>query len=387
MDNILEKIYKSVLKFLEPLTPEKTYEIVVEEAVKLVNGSSGSIILQKANLLERVYSSKPEVHKFQPRKKGFAYTAFTKHQAFVVAQKALNKIHPEASYEEVESALFVPLSYRKKSIGVLVVRAFMNTQFTEKELEVLKIYGSFASLVIRKAQLYDETQKALQARDQFISLAAHELRTPLTAVSGYTQLLHSRFRKTDTTEARWVDQLFKESIRLANLINQFIEINRLNAGKMQYIWAECNIGEILRKSIEEFSRTYPERAVKFKNGLRSFKNSVVIGDVEKLKLVFFNLLDNAAKFSRDDSAIVLQFKSRKPFTIIQIIDQGEGIDKKELERVFQSFYKGELAHKQGLGMGLYLVKEIIDHHKGDIKISSKKGKGTKVEVFLPQVKR
>lgn len=160
--NSIEDIYKSVLRFLEPLTLDETYKRVVGEAVRLVKGASGSFFERGT---QKGYKSRQSLH--------------------------------------------IPLSYQNEPIGVLIVSPKKDNKFSPKDREVLKLFASMASLAIKKAQL-DEGTKRL----------SHELRTPLTTISGYVQLLQSKIKPENGVPKIWIDELSKEVSRLTLLIKE-----------------------------------------------------------------------------------------------------------------------------------------------------------------------
>lgn len=384
MGTILEKIYKSGLKFLEPLTPEKTFQLVVGEAMKLVKAQYGSIFFIEKGEFKRVYTSAPHLHKIQVRKRGIAYQTFKNRKAHVYKTKSLEKFHPEYKQTGIKSIISIPLSYRNQSIGVLSLQSVRSEYFTRKELNILKWFGSLVTLAIRKNQLYDEVKRALEARDLFISMAAHELRTPITTISGYSQLLYSKFAGSDTIESKWISELSWEALRLTYLVNELLEVDRIKTGQFQYTFQECNFREVVRRAIADFHFTHPDYKVILNDQLNGA--DVVIGDFNKLLQLVINLLDNAAKFSPSDSEIVIELKPKPRYVCLAIKDQGKGIPKQDLPNIFEKFYKGADHTKEGMGIGLFLAKNIVKQHHGDIHISSKEKKGTKVEVKLLNIR-
>jgi signal transduction histidine kinase len=384
-ENILEKIYKASLRFLVALTPEETYAAIVEEAIKLVDAKYGSVILEQEGELVRVFSSSPVAYKTKNRKNGFTYRAFSQRKVVVAHISETEKVHPELKAVGVKWTIFIPLSYQSKSVGVLTVNSAKDENLNQKELQTLELFGSMASLAIRKTQLYSETKKALELRDLFISMAAHELRTPITTIYGYAQLLHNKTLGSNTVESRWVDELHAESYRLTLLVADLLEINRIRAGNLSFVLKECNLREIVDRGVKNFQFNHPGRKIIIKDDL-SKKSDLVVGDFDKLLQVLINLLDNAVKFSSDETEVVINLKFKTPYLIMSVIDSGKGIDKKDLPRVFEDFYKGRDSSKEGMGLGLFLAKNIIDQHHGSITISSKVNKGTKVHIKLPRVK-
>jgi signal transduction histidine kinase len=386
MQNAINKIYRSGLKFLVPLSTEETYSIIVEEALKLANADMGSILLENNGDLQRVYSSSPLLGNIAPRKRGFIYKAFKSRKPNVLTLRELDKIHPELKKIKTHSIAHLPLSYKNKSIGVLTLLSLKREHFTPERMDILKLFASLATLAIRKTQLYDETKKALETRDLFISMAAHEFRTPLTSINGYSQLLFHKLANQNTPEARWSEQLIWECIRLTNLISGILEINKIKSGQLEYVWKECNLTEILERTINGFKFAYPKHQIIFKNDSQENKPVMVIGDFDKLLQVFSNILDNAGKFSDENSTVVVDLKVKNPYVLIKIRDQGEGIERGHIPRLFKEFNKLTGEEKRGMGTGLFLAKYIISAHHGLINIFSTKKKGTTVEIKLPEIK-
>lgn len=386
-NSIIEKINKSVVRLLEPISTDEMYNILVDEAVNLVNADEGLIIMQENGILRNVYASTPGARAVRPRKNGYAYKAFTEQKAFVIHTSDFELHDPSTAKQGIRSILFIPLSYKGKAIGVLAVRTYRDKErFTQDQLETLQLFGSLASLAIIKTNLYDETKKALDSRDLFISMAAHELRTPLTSVNGYIQLLHKTLssKHPDTQEAKWSEQLSWEIKRLIILMNELLEVNRIKAGKLQFYYKEHSLREVLNRSISNFSFLYPHRKIIYKDNLKE-NNDIVIGDFDKLLQIFTNVLDNAAKFSPIDTPIAMTLDAKNDHICVQIKDTGKGIPENEIAKVFDGFYRGKNQSEEGIGIGLFLVKNILQMHKGSIKITSKLKKGTTVEISLPVV--
>jgi K+-sensing histidine kinase KdpD len=382
---IFEKINKAALNFLMPLTLEEIYKTIANEAVKLINGSNSSIYLRDKSTgsFYSVYRLRPEVA--SPRKKGNLYKAFKTGKSFVVYRKNLIKAHPEIRNQDNQSWILIPLTCHKKTYGVLMVMSKDNVYFSKKELDILTLFGSMSTLAIKKTQLYSEVKEALGMRDLFISMAAHELRTPLTSINGFIQLLYKKHVSKNNKDSKWTKYLLWESMRLTNLINELLSVNKIKSKKLQFSFKECSIKEIIFRSLTAFKFLHPKKKLIIKDHLEK-ECETIIGDNDKLIRVFNNILDNAVKFSTDSKAIALTLRSRNSNVIVEIKDKGKGIPKKELPFIFQEFYRGKNARHEGMGLGLYLSRYIIDKHRGKIKVESTLNKGTEVKVTLPIAK-
>jgi signal transduction histidine kinase len=379
----LEKIYKAGLELLDPLDLPTLYEAIAYEAVKLVGGDEGRILLREGGEFKLAYGFPEIARHVNVRKKGFAYESYTKNKAFIIDMSDYPNVHQDLSKRGIKSILFIPLSYKKETLGVLVVQSFEDKKFSEKELDILKLFGSLASQAIRRTQLFDEVKKALDTRDMFISMASHELRTPLTTISGYVQLLHLKIKSEDGISKIWMDELSKEVQRLSQLVTELLAINRIKAGTLQYNYKESNINEIIDRSIKTIEFGHPDKKIILDNRLGN--DDVVIGDYDKLLQVLNNILENAAKYTPQGKEIKLTLCHRNNQLRIIIKDKGIGIPEEELPDIFKGYVQGKNHNREGLGLGLFLAKSIIDKHKGDIIVRSKEKKGTTVEIRLPKV--
>lgn len=382
--SILEQIYNSTLKFLTPLSLDETYKNVLNEAVKLVNGSNGRIFLKDGNNLKNVYNSSKKMPLFPIRKKGNVFKSFSQNKAFIANSKEVIENYPRLRGTKIRSIIYIPLSYKREAYGVMSIRSKKDLKFSENELNVLKLFGSLVDLAIRKSQLYEETKKAADTQDLFISLAAHELRTPLTTLIGYVQLLLSKSREKKNVDIKWVYEIAFEANRLKTLINEFLDINQIRTDKVEYDWKEIRLNEIIKRAIFNFNFVKPNRRIILNNKLNG-KKDLIVGDSDRLTQVVTNLLENADKYSPSDKSIDVVITHEDPFFLLEVLDKGEGIPSEEISYVFKGFYKGKKSRHEGMGLGLFLVKNIIDRHHGEVRIKSEVDKGTSVIIKLPKV--
>lgn len=379
--NILEKVDKSAIKFLDKLSLKDTYKTIVEEIKKIADADYCHILLEDKGELKSAYASPIILATIKRRANGFTEKTWKKNKIFQIEGKDILNIHPELKKMGIKSTIFLPLTNRGKCVGVITIHSTRVEKITARMRQALKLFSSMAALAIRKSQLYDDINNALEMRDLFISMAAHEFRTPLTTINGYVQLLSKRIE--NIPESSWIREMSWECYRLNLMVNELLEINRIKSGKLTYNWQECHLRTIIRRAITNFNFGHKDRKVQYEEG-NTLQLDNVIGDFDKLLQVFTNILDNAAKFSDPDSTIRMSFTYRYPWFTIAISNTGEKIDKKDLSKVFEQFYKGS-EHKQGLGLGLFLSKNIVERHKGTIAIKSS-GKTTTTIVKLPRAK-
>jgi K+-sensing histidine kinase KdpD len=383
---VLENLNASALKLMETQSLEALSATIVDEAQSLVGAVHGSIFLERDNKLERIYTSSPILQKAKVRKRTLTELAFRTRTITILKDKKLIKANPSVEEMGVKSLVMIPLSYRTESIGVLSVYFQKEGHFSDKELHILKLYGSMASLAITRTRLHESTASALELRDRFISLASHELRTPLTSINGYIQLLHNKMSDNNTIEARWIKELYHESTRLTTLVKDLLDVNRIKQGQIAIFFSEVSISQILQGVIDKYHTINPERLILFKNSV-SEKNDIVIGDKEKLQEMLSAVLGNAIKFSKGGSKIIVSLSYKNRSILIKITDEGKGIPEHDLQAIFEGFYKTKHSReKEGMGIGLLLAKHVITLHKGKIHILSEEHKGTTVQIDLPTAK-
>lgn len=380
--NILDSISSSAVKFLSPLTIEETDRVIISEAKKIIGGEYGTILLKKNRELERVYTDAAFLKSILPRKSGTLYETFSHKVPRVIQVDELEQVSDVIRKNKIVTMVQLPLIYKGKASGVLGIYSIKRLSFSEKDLSLLSIFSSLASMAIMKTQLYAQTKSALETRDLFISLASHELRTPLTSINGYIQLLSGRFKDQDTIEGKWIHELMEESKRLTQLITELMEINKIKQGQLQYNLRECRVEDFVDTSIKRYSFVNPKRKIVLRES-RGSKRVKIIGDSSKLIQMTTELLSNADKFSPPDSPISVNITSDKKYLTLQVIDKGNGIEKSEQQKIFEGFYKGAHMQVEGLGVGLLLTRHIVQYHHGEISIRSAEDEGTVVSVNLP----
>lgn len=376
------KIYSSLLKLFNQVTPETIYKTIINEAKKLIGAKYGSIFLVEDDELKRVYASSPVFNLVRPRKRGFTYRVYKKQMPYIITRKKSIELHPELIKLNLGSDIGVPLTHNNKTIGVLSLLSDKKKIFNENDLAILLIFSRGVSIAMKNMQLYTMTQKSVDERDLFISIAAHELKTPLTTVSIYSQLLLRKNSETRYSDTQIKMKLSGEIRRLTNLVNELLQVNQIKSGSLQFSFKKCDLCSVVEGAVNSFENIHVNHPVYFKNELKN-KYCFVYGDYDKLFQVITNLLNNAAKFSTKYSPINIILKYENSKYILEVTDYGPGIPKKDLPRIFERFYKGHSKDKDGLGLGLYLVKNVIDRHEGKISVSSKLRKGTTFTITLP----
>jgi two-component system, OmpR family, phosphate regulon sensor histidine kinase PhoR len=223
-------------------------------------------------------------------------------------------------------------------------------------------------------------------KDEFFSMAAHELRTPLTAIKGYLQILSRQLAQADPLSTRALSILREQGDRMERLINELLDVARIESGQLEFRYRDVDLIALLKQLITEFSREAQGHTIELSTG-----PDEVIGrwDEDRLAQVFSNLLANAVKYSPDGGRIqvsVAWYGEPGDTITVAVADEGIGIPPEQIPRLFARYSRiGDGAHfrQSGLGLGLYISKQIIDSHGGSIRVQSDPGRGSTFTVSLP----
>lgn len=383
----ITEVHESALKLLVPHSVEETYATVVNEAMKLVGAKHGSIFVPEDGKLKRVHTSTKELYMIVPKENGLIYKAFRDHRSYLRSGEDLADQFRLFKKLKVGTNMLVPLTYAHITIGTLSVLSAPNTIWTDDDLAILGTFGPIATLAIRSAHLKRELTNALEMRDLFISMAAHELKTPITSIHLHAKVIEKSIKKNQTPKKDSINSLVEETDRLTRLINELMDVAYIQQGKLRYNMKKCGLIEIIKDAIKDYREKYPKYKFIFRN-YTGEKDVIIKCDGDKIRQAVSNLLHNAVKFSEKGSRISVSMLGRDDKLVIKVKDQGSGIAENEMPHIFERYYRGDSksSSRRGIGLGLALVKSIIDEHKGEIDVRSKVGEGTTFVIKLPKYK-
>ena len=225
-------------------------------------------------------------------------------------------------------------------------------------------------------------QKTAQEREklqELISDISHQTKTPLSNILLYTQLLQEQ--PLDEQSRQLVDEIRQQSEKLEFLIQSLIKTSRLETGTFQLSPCENDMDNVIRAAIEQIAPKADSKQIQIRYCPESCTARF---DSKWTQEALFNLLDNAVKYSSENTAITVTIKVFEMFACVSVADQGIGIPEEELPRIFGRFYRGQNVRKQnGVGIGLYLSRQIIEGQSGYITAESN-GKGAVFKIFLPK---
>jgi signal transduction histidine kinase len=233
-------------------------------------------------------------------------------------------------------------------------------------------------------RLYKELESASRHKSEFLASMSHELRTPLNAVIGFSQVLRQQmFGELNEKQLEYVDDILGSGQHLLNLINDILDLAKVEAGRMELQPSAFALDETLRNA----TAMVRERATR-QDVTLSTEIDASVGEIEaderKLKQILFNLLSNAVKFTPAGGTVTLAARTEDGQAIISVRDTGVGISREDQARIFEDFYQlGPGMAQEGTGLGLALTKRLVDLHGGELTLESTPGAGSTFTVRLP----
>jgi PAS domain S-box-containing protein len=286
----------------------------------------------------------------------------------------------------VVSYLAVPVISRSgKVIGGLFFGHPKPGIFTERAEQIVVGLAAQTAIAIDNAQLYQEAHKAVQDRDEFLSVAAHELKTPITSMRGFAQLNLRRLSKEGAIEPQEVLQAFQlideQAIKLTRLVNQLLDISRLEAGRLALDPQPTDVTQLVETVVSMMQATTD------KHTLIVHVPGPLTASIDTLRLeqAVTNLVDNAIKYSPGGGPVEIELSTLDDKTIcIAVTDNGIGIASEHRPHIFSRFFQAHTGrHFGGLGLGLYISRQIIELHGGTLEAEFPEGGGTRFVIRLP----
>jgi two-component system phosphate regulon sensor histidine kinase PhoR len=223
-----------------------------------------------------------------------------------------------------------------------------------------------------------------QIKSDFVSNVSHELRTPLALISMFSETLEMGRVRTEEKKKEYYSIIKQETGRLSRIVNKILSFSQIEAGKRKYSFDQTNINSIIKNILNTYSFHLDNNGFKY-----SFKEDESIpeitADKEALTEAVINLIDNAVKYSKDNREIVIKTGSENNSVFIEVSDRGVGISYEDQKRIFDKFFRvssGHVHNTKGTGLGLTLVKHIVDAHNGEIRLTSSPGKGSSFKLIF-----
>jgi PAS domain S-box-containing protein len=280
----------------------------------------------------------------------------------------------------VVSYLAVPVI---SSTGTVIGGLFFGHQqpgvFTIDHEALVSSIASQAAVALDNSKLFEEVKALSAKKDEFIALASHELKTPLTTIKGYLQVLDRAER--DQASKLFISKMLKQVDKLNALISDLLDVSKVEAGKLKLDLELFDLRALVEEVTETLNYTNKTHQIIFQGEGEAVW---IKADKQRMEQVMVNLLTNAIKYSPNANQVQINLKQAGEEVTITIKDQGMGLTEDQQKQIFNRFYRAEgNANIPGLGLGLYLTKEIIDRHHGKIGVYSVPEKGSEFYFSLP----
>ena len=389
---------------------EVILEIIVRRVVATMRAQQASLMIldpETGELETRVaFGLEAEFSMGAKRRlgEGIAGWVAQRREAVVLGPKAPNEElgrHYKKN-RQITSALSVPLALGDRVLGVLnVTRINDPAMFGEEHVAMLRLFGDHVAAVIERAEalerLGNRTRQLEQdnvklsdlnhMKDVFLSTASHELKTPLTSVIAYAELLDDHDEKLSRDQSReFVGRLRSEAQRLLGLIEDILDLSRLESGKLVLKKNRLSVGELVDGALETSRGMARKHGVELVAKLDDSLPALELDEV-KMRQVVVNLLSNAIRFSPRGGKVSVRTIEDAGFVRLEVQDQGPGIEPEQTSQLFELFQQGVPApgeqRRAGLGIGLHLVRRISELHGGHVGVNSRPGEGSSFWIRLP----
>jgi len=348
--------------------------------------------------------------------KGPVAQSLFKKGGFLLVDRDIEKIEHEDILSDIfktESFLTVPIVAKDEAVGfILMGNVTSYSKVTEGDAELLSVLASQIGTAIENTRLYtelfdshqdlgrrvkertrelamlnEELKRLNKVKSDFVSAVSHELRTPLTSIKGYASILMTgKLGEVSPAQKERLGKIDKHSNNLTHLINNLLDIARIESGRVQMEIKEISIKEMLDSLVDIITPQIKEKKILLKINMRT-KIDKIKADQGQLERVFLNLLSNAVKFTPEKGKVTIYIVDKDDFIEFGVEDTGIGIPRQDLKKVFEEFFRSDNASAQkvkGTGLGLSLVKKIIEAHNGKIWVESELGKGSKFSFAIPK---
>ncbi len=315
--------------------------------------------------------------------------------------------------ERIEAALCNLLVSREKVIGMIVLgEKISKDPYTDQDVNLIDNLCKQISISVENAKLYSQVEdlknnleerveeqvkelkkayKKLQridkAKTEFMSIVSHQLRTPLSIIKGHLSMVTEGVYEDNREKEREVlENVYEANERLIDLVNDVLNVSRIQAGRVEMHTEEKDLAEVVKNTIERIRPSVNGKNVDLVFEKPSEELSKIEIDVSKIENALLNLIDNALKYTKQGE-VRLSLKEEESSLLVEIKDTGEGMSKEELEKLFETFSRGDAGKKhwiQGAGLGLYIARQFIEMHEGEVWAHSEGiKKGSQFYVRLP----
>ena len=309
-----------------------------------------------------------------------------------LAAKELCKLEEENTFDEIFEKLGLDVNLEKMMYLDTLTTLEQKLNMEDKNLNILFVPFSDDETkkvtgVIAVIQDITEHVKLDNMRKEFVADVSHELKTPITSIMGYAETL-TEGEYDKETQTKFLQVITSEAQRMARLVTDLLTLSRYNNDKIKKEKTEFDLGDLVKKCLEKLAIEIEKKQHKVECFVTA-NVPLVYADKYGIERIVLNILMNSIKYTKEEGEIKIYVGFVYNDAYIKVIDNGIGIPEKDLERIFERFYRVDKARSRelgGSGLGLSIAKEILEKNQGEIDIKSEVGKGTEVIIKIPTVK-
>lgn len=417
MDNLYEKAIKNLPTFFESQLETDTFGAGIFEPFReIINFDEGYVFFLNPDSMNVKYAFGKD--KKCQTDEIFELNMEIKRELFNLENEILDNKNPIVTLlklQDYKSFIIAKLIIRQTVYGIVLLCKKEQNFYTTEDIEVAKALGSIISYKIKDAELSEifkfqlealkdglnqtkeayktikeQNQKIVESdriRNEFLANISHELRTPLNAIIGFSEVLSNKlFGEMNEKQTEYVNDIHVSGIHLLGMINGILDISKIEAQAMTLNRSNFDLSQVINEVINVVTPLANKKLIELKKNI--LQDSNVYADFQKIKQILYNLLSNAIKFTKERGEVVVTTRFTQSNFIIEVKDDGMGIEKKDQSKIFEKFIQLENAYtktESSTGLGLTITKELIEMHHGEISVKSEIGKGATFIVSIPNV--
>ncbi len=287
----------------------------------------------------------------------------------------------------IKTSLIYPVTYHNSPQGVMIFSLNKEEEeVTVEERDLIRSLTDIVGIAVQNAKLYTQMDQLSKLKDEFVYLASHELRTPLTAIKSYNwMILNGKTEPVGPTTRKYLDIIYSSTERLINLVSEMLDLSRIESGKVVLKQEQVNVNDLLTNVKQEFAARAVEKQLTLET--ECDKDIAVNADKDKLLQILENLVGNSFKFTPPNGRVKVVCKKADKFLSFDVTDTGKGIAEEDIPKLFAKFWRNDnslvVNPESGTGLGLYITKQFVELHGGQISASSKLGEGTTFTFTIP----